>query len=147
MSPLSMLFPSLFLLIPLLSLCNAALAPGNSSFEISLCQDILNNGINATCYDVLKVDDWVKKWNLTTKTCQPNELWANCFMREVGVPPVDGLGCAQVGPSCNEPTVELIAKATPEEIYTAVSIYCKYALKCIAPSKFVKGSLRSYPRL
>ena len=71
------------------------------------------------------MDAYMVNWNLTTKTCQANELWANCFMREAGVPPEAGLGCAQVGPNtCNEPTADVLATASVEDVYGAAAIYC-----------------------
>ena len=117
------------LLTSLLSLSNAFPnlfnpSPLHKRSNLTDCQDVLDNGLNASCYDTLKVDAYVKSWNITTKTCLKNELWANCYMREVGVPAEEGLGCAQVGPnSCNEPTADLVATASPEEIYTAFNIW------------------------
>ncbi|KAL6721771.1 hypothetical protein ACLMJK_000876 [Lecanora helva] len=117
-------------LTSLLSFIAALPSPSSSSpllpranLTLTECQDVLDSGLNATCYDTLNVDAWVKNWNTTTKTCQPNELWANCFMREAGVPAEGGLGCAQIGPSCNEPTADLLATSQPEQIYTAFSIW------------------------
>ena len=46
-------------------------------------------------------------------------------MREAGVEPVAGFGCAQIGDTCNEPTVDLVANASVEVAYTAVSIFCE----------------------
>ncbi len=49
-------------------------------------------------------------------------------MREAGAAPEDGLGCAQMGPNtCNEPTADLVATATVEQIYTAFSIWGEYS--------------------
>lgn len=133
MHPLSLF---LFLLTSLLSLTTAfphhqSLSPLHSRSALSDCQDILDNGLNGTCWDTLGMEAWMTKWNTTAtanNTCLPDELWANCFMREAGVTGIEAgtLGCAQVGPNtCPEPDDDVLVYATVEEAYGAYNIWCK----------------------
>lgn len=128
---------ALVFLTTLLSLSDAAPyfhspSPLHTRDALSECQDLLNNGFNATCWDTLGMQDWMQSWNITTeaaKKCNSGELWANCFMRLTGVPGIDGLGCSQVGPNtCPEPKENVLLSVSVETAYGAYSIWCKCAL-------------------
>lgn len=77
----------------------------------------------------------------STKMCQRNELWANCLIREAGVPAEAELRYAQVGFTCNEPTADLVATVQPEQIYTAPNIWGRCNLE---PRKSIPGSIPSF---
>ena len=101
------------------------------------CQNT-NSHLNALCWDVLNMDAWMQKWNKTTTTCHSDELWANCFMREAGMPETEAggkIGCAQVGPNtCPEPSKERedLASASIEMRYGAYSIWCRCFLQSVS---------------
>ena len=59
------------------------------------------------------------------------------------MPPESGFGCAEIGNSCNEPTVDLVTNATAEATYTAVSIYCKYIAFSQIDWVLLEGSMPS----
>lgn len=79
--PLSYLF---------LSSCNAApavpAAPTEAAAAVAAeveCRDIKPStpGPDPTCWNTLKMDDWVREWNVGPQACAQYEPWGNCFMR------------------------------------------------------------------
>ena len=120
--------------LSLLSGTMASVVPARSlhrrAASVQDCRDI-NSNLNSTCWDVLYMDAWMRRWNATTRSCHSDELWANCFMRKAGMAETDQggkIGCAQVGPNtCPEPTQDLenLASASIEMRYGAYSIWCK----------------------
>ena len=47
------------------------------------CTDLSSNtgATYPSCWDTLGMNDWMFTWNFTTKTCEPGEIWATCFLR------------------------------------------------------------------
>lgn len=79
------------------------------------------------------MQDWMRSWNTTTEAAgkrNPNELWANCFMRLTGVRGIEGLGYAQVGPNtCPEPRADVLLSVSVQTAYGPYSNWCKCAQK------------------
>ncbi len=75
------------------------------------------------------MEAWVNQWNRTTTTCKPGELWANCFMREAGVPSnvTNPIRCDLIGIDvCPEPNTYLLDHASAEASYGVIGIWCKH---------------------
>ena len=103
---------------------------------IQNCQNP-SSKLHPLCWDVLNMEKWMQDWNSTTTTCYPDELWANCFMRQAGMSEIDPggkIGCAQVGPNtCPEPSqaMEDQVSVSVEMRYGAYSIWCTYFVESI----------------
>ena len=104
---------------------NAAFTNSAPSNDVARCRSSKNS--TASCWKTLSMDSYMQHWNRTTTTCEENELWANCFMREASGQDIEGFGCAQVGPNtCPEPEkASNITQGSAETFYGAYSIWCK----------------------
>lgn len=96
------------------------------------CQNV-TLGLNASCWDLIPqsvgMESWLNTWNKTTTTCQPGELWANCFMREAGVMSNTStpIRCDLIGPNvCPEPSMDVFEHASAETSYAVASIWGKH---------------------
>ncbi len=128
-------FPHLQSAFPLVARQNAALNSSTSTNSTVLnCEDTIDYGLNATCWDGLNMTSYMNSWNVTneaSKTCMTNELWANCFMRVAGLTVPQGLGCAQIGPNtCPQPTANDLLMNDAPTAYGIYSIWCKCSSKC-----------------
>ena len=67
------------------------------------------------------MDAFIVRSGHTPKTCREDELWAICFMREVGDPQIDmGYGCAHAGLICVAPQKRFnISNGSAETYYGA----------------------------
>ena len=95
------------------------------------CQN-LTTGLDATCWDQLPqgvgMESWLNTWNRNTKTCNPGEFWANCFMREANVPSnaTNPIRCDLIGADvCPEPSEEVLTNASAEVGYGVAAIWGK----------------------
>ena len=34
-----------------------------------------------SCWNTLGMFEWMEKWNSSTRTCKPKEIWSSCFLR------------------------------------------------------------------
>lgn len=90
------------------------------------CTD-LSSSTGATypsCWDTLGMDEWMFNWSFTTKTCEPGEIWATCFLRlAYGSAKYD---CSTLGSSkCSAP--RLGGPVTDAHVfYGAFNIYGKH---------------------
>ena len=100
--------------------------PSVPSDVVARCRDFKSK-INPSCWNTFGMDAYMRYWKRTTTTCTKNEVWANCFMRQVKSQEIDSLGCAQLGPNtCPEPDqVFNITNGSAETFYGAYSIWCK----------------------
>ena len=117
-----------------LSLCNTTPLTSGPRALISRddyadCQN-LTLGLNASCWNILSrhngMNKWLDTWNKTTTTCNPGELWANCFMREANVThnATEPIRCDLIGDNvCPEPTMDVFETATAEVSYGAAAIW------------------------
>ena len=44
------------------------------------CGDV-SSEMSASCWDTLGMNEWMYKWNTTTKLCSQDEIWSSCFLR------------------------------------------------------------------
>ena len=90
------------------------------------CTD-LSSSTGATypsCWDSLGMNDWMFNWNFTTKTCEPGEIWATCFLRLAYGSA--GYDCSMLG-SLNCPAPRLGGTITDSHVfYGAYSIYGRH---------------------
>ncbi|KAL9603243.1 MAG: hypothetical protein Q9219_001264 [cf. Caloplaca sp. 3 TL-2023] len=72
-------------------MCNAA-PPIESNSRVSAaavaaaearCRNItsLTSGPDPTCWNTLRMDNWMRKWKDSPQACAQYEPWGNCFMR------------------------------------------------------------------
>lgn len=132
-----MLSRNLFPLATLLCLCNAkaffspprALVPRD---DLPGCQSV-TLGLDASCWNSvppnLGMESWLSRWNTTTTTCNPDERWANCFMRLANVTTntTQPIRCDLIGPDvCPQPDVGVFEAASAEVSYGIASIWGKH---------------------
>ena len=93
------------------------------------CQN-LTGGLDASCWNTLPLNvgmqSWLNTWNTTTSTCEPGELWANCFMRlgGLGVNFSKPIRCDLIGDNvCPEPTLQVFENVTAPVGYGVASIW------------------------
>ena len=105
------------------------------------CQN-LALGFNASCWDLIPrsigMEAWLNQWNGTTTVCKPGELWANCFMREAGVPSnvTNPIRCDLIGIDvCPEPSTDVLEHASAEVSYGVVGIWCKHESRDLSCEK------------
>ena len=129
-----MLSRLLFFLTASVYLCNGeSMMPSPQTLvprdAITDCQN-LTEGLNASCWDSVPpnvgMETWLNRWNKTTDTCQPGELWANCFMRlaGLGVNVSKPIRCDLIGYNvCPMPTLEVFENVTAPVGYGVASIW------------------------
>ncbi len=115
-------------ILPILSsvsFCFASPVPTDAA--VAKCRDLKHNynGIDPTCWNTLKMDDWMINWNATAWACNTNEPWGTCFMRLTEQ--TDHVDCLVVVSliTCPRPVVGAIVEGPAEIYYGAYSIWCK----------------------
>ena len=105
------------------------------------CQNV-TLGLNASCWNLIPrsvgMESWLSSWNTTTSSCKPGELWANCFMREAGIPSnaTAPIRCDLIGPDeCPEPSIDVLESASAEASYGVASIWGKHDNPVVRPKK------------
>ena len=128
-----MLCHLLFFLTASVYLCDAvSMTPPHQALvprQLPDCQN-LTQGLDADCWDVVPpgvgMESWLNTWNKTTRTCEPGEMWANCFMRLAGLGSnfSKPIRCDLIGPDvCPMPTVEDFENVNASVGYGVASIW------------------------
>ena len=131
-----MLSQKVYFLTASLYLCNATplISPPQTLIPRDAVTDCENVtlGFDASCWNIIPrsigMKSWLNTWNSTTTSCKPGELWANCFMREAGVPSnaTNPIRCDLIGTNvCPQPSTDLLEHASAEVSYGVASIWGK----------------------
>ncbi len=114
-------------ILPILSFVSFCFAsPVFTNAAVAKCRDLKHNynGIDFTCWNTLKMNDWMINWNATAWACNTNEPWGTCFMRLTEQ--IDHVDCLVVSLiTCSRSVVDAIVKGSAEIYYDAYSIWCK----------------------
>lgn len=143
------------LFLHLLFLCTSIAAPTepkeNATAAVELkCRDITSStpGPDPTCWNTLKIDEWLQRWIIGPQACAQYEPWGNCFMRLTNNG-VGGIDCLNIYDTkgCYPPAVGNIVPGA-EIWYTAWSIWCKNPLpyfRTFSPyQRDLAGKLRNH---
>ena len=86
------------------------------------CTDV-SNSTSPSCWEQLKMFEWILNWNKTTTACEIDEIWSNCFLRLAYQK--EGLDCSTLGSlDCPAPQVGQ-RPHTAQVFYGAYNIYGK----------------------
>ncbi|KAL6719741.1 hypothetical protein ACLMJK_001662 [Lecanora helva] len=85
----------------------------------SNCADV-SEQMFPSCWNVLSMSEWMFKWNATTKTCDPDEIWSSCFSRMAFEDDNENYDCSTLGSlSCEVPELG----KTPKEAHAFYGAY------------------------
>ncbi|KAL8712747.1 MAG: hypothetical protein Q9220_002955 [cf. Caloplaca sp. 1 TL-2023] len=130
MYPLSTL---LFLTLSVVTNIHALPLQSLQGRDLASCQDP-HAGFDPSCWDILRLTDYVTNWNKTTPVCPPGptrgnccgatEAWTTCFLRMNQ--PASGSDCTTISSCAFSPSLALIpdgSNMTAQAHYLVFNIY------------------------